>query len=221
MSGPTRQTPRTPRRAKPPKHKGYSDRSTGRGQYKSSFQESSEKVDRTSFASIPFVALPASEVVLPDSWAECCGKKGTPSPDRPTRGPSICPSDPNWGVGTRPIGGAVIYGAWAMSVGKPSPIMMRAARKELGLATSRTVMVGDTMETDILGGVQMGYRTILVLSGSTRRADVTRHPYRPDLVLASVAELADPSVDLQEVVPWGDCADDSVHDLKQWKRAAV
>ena len=26
-----------------------------------------------------------------------------------------------------------------------------------------TTMIGDTMETDILGGVQMGYRTVLVL----------------------------------------------------------
>ena len=34
--------------------------------------------------------------------------------------------------------------------------MMRAARKELGLATDETIMIGDTMETDILGGVQLG-----------------------------------------------------------------
>jgi hypothetical protein len=50
-------------------------------------------------------------------------------------------------------------GVKAFSVGKPSPVMMRMARKELGLATGETIMIGDTMETDILGGVQMGYRT--------------------------------------------------------------
>jgi NagD protein len=82
-------------------------------------------------------------------------------------------------------------GIKAFSVGKPSPVMMRSARKELGLATAETTMIGDTMETDILGGVQMGYRTILVLSGGTTREDLVRYAYRPDLVLPSVAELCE------------------------------
>ena len=55
-------------------------------------------------------------------------------------------------------------GRKAFSVGKPSPIMMRMARKELDLRTAEVTMIGDTMETDILGGLQMGYRTILVLA---------------------------------------------------------
>ena len=103
--------------------------------------------------------------------------------------------DPNCPTnnGTRPgCGATVAYletatGARAMSIGKPSPIMMRTARKELGLATSETVMVGDTMDTDILGGVQMGYRTILTLSGTTKRDDLGRHAVSPDLVIDSVA----------------------------------
>ena len=102
-----------------------------------------------------------------------------------------------------------------MSIGKPSPIMMRAARKQLGLSTSQTVMVGDTMETDILGGVQMGYRTILALSGGTQREDIIRYPYGPDRVIDSVAELAE-TEDLGCPVPIGDPGDDSVHDLSQW-----
>lgn len=107
-----------------------------------------------------------------------------------------------------------------MSIGKPSPIMMRAARKELGLSTSETIMVGDTLETDILGGVQMGYRTILVLTGTTTKADLTKYAYGPDLVLESVADLSDQSVDLLTAIPLGDESDDSVHDLDEWKRAA-
>ena len=46
-------------------------------------------------------------------------------------------------------------GVKAFSVGKPSPVMLRAARKELALPTDQTVVIGDTMETDILGGVQL------------------------------------------------------------------
>jgi NagD protein len=77
----------------------------------------------------------------------------------------------------------------AFSVGKPSPYMMRAARKELGLTTDQTTMIGDTMETDILGGVQLGYHTVLVLSGGTQREAVRHYAYQPDAVVESIAEL--------------------------------
>jgi len=108
-------------------------------------------------------------------------------------------TDPNCPTshGLRPGCGAIVAmletatGLAAFSVGKPSPVMMRAARKELGLATAETIMIGDTMETDILGGVNLGYRTALVLTGSTRREDLKRYAYRPDLVLDSIADLSD------------------------------
>jgi NagD protein len=77
----------------------------------------------------------------------------------------------------------------AFSVGKPSPVMMRAARKELALATDQTTMIGDTMDTDILGGVQLGFHTVLVLTGGTRREDLCRFPYQPETVIESLAEL--------------------------------
>jgi NagD protein len=97
--------------------------------------------------------------------------------------------------GLRPGCGAIVAmleaatGRRAFSVGKPSPVMMRMARKQLGLASARTTMIGDTMETDILGGVQLGYRTILVLSGGTRREDIERYAFSPDLVVDSVADF--------------------------------
>ena len=103
-----------------------------------------------------------------------------------------CPTQ----AGLRPGCGAVVAmletatGRRAFSVGKPSPVMMRMARSELGLDASRTTMIGDTMETDILGGVQLGFRTILVLSGGTRREDLGRYAYRPDTVVESIADLS-------------------------------
>ncbi len=69
--------------------------------------------------------------------------------------------------------------------------MMRAARKELGLSTDETTIIGDTMNTDILGGVQLGFHTVLVLSGGTRLEDLPPYPYRPEVVVDSLAELAD------------------------------
>src|SRR5690606_2478521 len=106
--------------------------------------------------------------------------------------------DPNCPTerGLRPGCGAMVAmleiatGTKAFSVGKPSPVMMRAARKELGLSTDETTMIGDTMETDILGGVQLGFHTVLVLSGGTRREDLPRYTYRPEIVVESLAEFA-------------------------------
>jgi NagD protein len=92
-------------------------------------------------------------------------------------------------------------GRRAFSVGKPSAVMMRAARKELGLDASRTTMIGDTMETDILGAVQLGYRAILVLSGGTSRADLAAFAYRPDLVVDSIADLS--AAELAGIAPVG------------------
>jgi NagD protein len=107
--------------------------------------------------------------------------------------------DPNCPTahGLRPGCGAIVAmletatGLKAFSVGKPSPVMMRSARKELGLSTAGTIMIGDTMETDILGGVAMGYRTVLVLTGSTKREDLVRYAYRPDIVINSIGDLCD------------------------------
>ena len=105
--------------------------------------------------------------------------------------------DPNCPTrdGIRPGCGATVAmletasGLKAFSVGKPSPVMLRAARKELALPTDQTVVIGDTMDTDILGGVQLNYKTVLVLTGSTRREDVDRFAYLPDLIVESIADL--------------------------------
>jgi NagD protein len=83
-------------------------------------------------------------------------------------------------------------GARAFVIGKPSPVMMRSARKALGLETAETTIIGDTMDTDIQGGVQMGYHTILVLSGVTKSEDVKRFAFKPDLVVDSVKDITLP-----------------------------
>ncbi len=105
--------------------------------------------------------------------------------------------DPNCPTskGTRPGCGAIVSmieaasGVKAFSVGKPSPVMMRDARKELGLDAEHTIMIGDTMETDILGGVQMGYQTVLVLSGSTKTEHLANYAYTPGKIVASLDSL--------------------------------
>ena len=80
-------------------------------------------------------------------------------------------------------------GIQAFSVGKPSPVMMRVARKKLGLETAETTMIGDTMTTDILGGLQVGYRTILTLSGVSKTEDLKKFAFYPDLVVKNAGEV--------------------------------
>src|SRR5882672_6708519 len=80
-------------------------------------------------------------------------------------------------------------GKQAFSVGKPSPIMMRMARKTLQLATDETIMIGDTMGTDILGAGSMGFTTVLTLSGVTKEDDLDQYGYSPDFIIPSVKDL--------------------------------
>jgi NagD protein len=51
------------------------------------------------------------------------------------------------------------------------------------------IVIGDTMETDILGCLQMGYPTVLVLSGSTKPADLAKYAYQPKLVVESLGHV--------------------------------
>lgn len=82
-------------------------------------------------------------------------------------------------------------GKQAFSVGKPSPVMMRMARKILQLSTDETIMIGDTMGTDILGAGSMGFTTVLTLSGVTKKEDMDQYGYAPDFIVQSIQDLLD------------------------------
>lgn len=77
----------------------------------------------------------------------------------------------------------------AFSVGKPSPIMLRNARKHLALHSDETIIIGDTMSTDILGGVLMGYTSILTLSGTTKQESLKNYTYQPNFVINSIKDI--------------------------------
>jgi NagD protein len=80
-------------------------------------------------------------------------------------------------------------GVDAYFIGKPNPLMLRTALRQLDVHSEEAIMVGDRMDTDIVMGTESGMETVLVLSGVTRREDVDRFPYRPSRILTSVAEL--------------------------------
>lgn len=74
-------------------------------------------------------------------------------------------------------------------IGKPNPLIMRLALRTLGVRSSQAFMVGDRMDTDIQAGLESGMKTILVLSGVTRRKDIPRYAYRPHFVFSHVGEI--------------------------------
>lgn len=74
-------------------------------------------------------------------------------------------------------------------IGKPNPLMMRLALRHLDAHSENAVMVGDNMFTDIRAGMESGLATILVLSGVTKSGMLKNFPYRPTMVVGSVAEI--------------------------------
>jgi NagD protein len=76
-------------------------------------------------------------------------------------------------------------------VGKPNPLMMRSALNAIDAHSETTAMVGDRMDTDVVAGLEAGMHTVLVLTGSTRREEAERFPYRPSRIVDSIADLVD------------------------------
>jgi NagD protein len=74
-------------------------------------------------------------------------------------------------------------------VGKPNPLMMRSALRSLGAHSESTIMIGDRMDTDVHSGIEAGLQTILVLTGISTKETAERYPYRPTVVLDSIADL--------------------------------
>ncbi len=74
-------------------------------------------------------------------------------------------------------------------IGKPEPHLFRQALARLGTPPGHTLVVGDRLETDILGGRQAGLSTALLLTGVTRRDDLAGAPVQPDWVFEDLPSL--------------------------------
>ncbi len=81
-------------------------------------------------------------------------------------------------------------GRKAYYVGKPNPLMMRHALKQLDCHRADAALIGDRMDTDIIAGIETGIDTVLVLSGVTTMDDLEKFPYRPKYILNDVGEVA-------------------------------
>lgn len=87
-----------------------------------------------------------------------------------------------------------VTGVKAYFLGKPNPAMMYWARKRLKVHSVNSFMIGDRMDTDIVGGLEAGMTCCLVLSGVTSVEIMNRYPYQPDYVFNSVADIDPDSI---------------------------
>jgi 4-nitrophenyl phosphatase len=73
--------------------------------------------------------------------------------------------------------------------GKPSTTLFEFALERLGTKPEETLVVGDRLETDILGGQRAGCKTALVLSGIAKKEDAKTWQPKPDMVLNELSDL--------------------------------
>jgi 4-nitrophenyl phosphatase len=74
-------------------------------------------------------------------------------------------------------------------IGKPERVMFDVAVQRLGAAPDQTVMIGDRLETDILGAQRAGLRTALVLTGVTTPDQARASSVQADAMFDSLAAL--------------------------------
>ncbi len=76
-----------------------------------------------------------------------------------------------------------------MVIGKPAAHLYRAALDILGVPARSTLVVGDRIETDIVGGQALGCPTALVLSGVTTAVQAHEHTPPPHCIAQDLAQV--------------------------------
>lgn len=74
-------------------------------------------------------------------------------------------------------------------IGKPEPIIYQQALALLGIAPDLTIAIGDRLETDILGAVHTGIRSLMVLSGVSSVEDFKATDYQPTWVMQDIRDV--------------------------------
>lgn len=74
-------------------------------------------------------------------------------------------------------------------IGKPEPILYQQAFEILGTDKHNTIAIGDRLNTDILGAVNAGMRSLMVLTGVSSEADLEDVDYAPDWILPDISAV--------------------------------
>lgn len=112
------------------------------------------------------------------------------SPDR------YIPSERGFELGFGTIGAAISYATRLkpIYIGKPYPSMIETACKIMGITKKKTLIVGDTAETDLYARTLAGLGgALLVLSGSISKKEIINIPkdQKPTFVLDSIKDFTE------------------------------
>jgi FMN phosphatase YigB (HAD superfamily) len=84
---------------------------------------------------------------------------------------------------------APVFTSAYLGARKPRPEPFLAVLEAWNLAPQEAVMVGDRLDADIVGGRDLGMRTVLITADEPEDNDLLRHSVIPDGVIADIEEL--------------------------------
>jgi 4-nitrophenyl phosphatase len=93
------------------------------------------------------------------------------------------------GTGSMILALEAASGVKPTAIGKPEPIIYQLAMEQMNANPETTAIIGDRVDTDILGGKRAGLITICVLSGSSDRIEA--EAIGTDLIFDDIAHLLD------------------------------
>jgi len=102
------------------------------------------------------------------------------------------------GAGTMVAALTVACGQEPIVIGKPETPLIELSLARIGVEASRSVMIGDRLDTDILAGYRTGMLTVLVLTGVSTREEIATAEVRPDLVITDLTAFVDALVSPSE-----------------------
>ena len=80
-------------------------------------------------------------------------------------------------------------GVRPLIIGKPEPTMLLIGCERLGTSPADTAIIGDRLDTDIVGGSRAGLQTLMVLTGVSTRDEAAQADVKPDHIFENLAAL--------------------------------
>ena len=103
------------------------------------------------------------------------------------------PTEDGFRAGTGAIVDKVVAGTGVQPqmLGKPERLIIDMALERMDVKAAEAINIGDNVETDIPAGKNAGVRTAFILTGLSRREDLSHAPAQPDWIVNNYDELTE------------------------------